>query len=57
MNNDDFDHDEWLKRCFNFSDEQCKMHTLLTEIWHLSILPNKDFARVLRKILAEVENV
>ena len=49
--------EKYLKKHYNFTDEQCKMHDLLTQIWHLTYLPNKHFAEVLRKILKEVENV
>lgn len=48
---------EFLKRRFHFTDEQCKMHDLLTQLWHLTYLSNKQFAEVLRRILKEVENV
>lgn len=49
--------EKYLKKYYNFTDEQCKMHDLLTQLWHLTYLPNKHFAEVLRKILKEVENV
>lgn len=54
---EDFDEKEYLKKLYGFTDEQCKMHDLLTQLWHLTYLPNKHFAEVLRKILKEVENV
>ena len=49
--------EKYLKKYYNFTDEQCKMHDLLTQVWHLTYLSNKHFAEVLRKILKEVENV
>ena len=49
--------EKYLKKYYNFTDEQCKMHDLLTQLWHLTYLPNKHFAEVLRSILKEVENV
>ena len=54
---EDFDEKEYLKKLYGFTDEQCKMHDLLTQLWHLTYLSNKNFAKVLRKILKEVENV
>ena len=54
---EDFDENEYLKKLFGFTDEQCKMHNLLTQLWHLTYLSNKNFAEVLRQILKEVENV
>lgn len=49
--------EKYLKKNYNFTDEQCKMHDLLTQLWHLTYLSNKQFAEVLRRILKEVENV
>ena len=49
--------EQYLKKHYNFTDEQCKLHDLLNQLWHLTYLSNKQFAEVLRKILNEVENV
>lgn len=54
---EELDIKEWLKRRFRFTDEQCKMYDLLTQLWHLTYLSNKEFAEVLRRIVNEVENV
>ena len=54
---EELDTTEFLKRRFKFTDEQCKMHDLFTQLWHLTFLSNKQFAEVLRKIVNEVENV
>lgn len=49
--------EQYLKKYYKFTDEQCKMHDLLTQLWHLTYMSNKQFAQVLSKILNEVENV